>query len=163
MTLMRIIGTFLYYLTGIVVGCASLGATFYVHSVIQSRGEAPGDPFYWAITVLPGLLSVIPALLSAFALRRVARKMAWVKSWQWLLTGTVAGLAVFWLLGFAGLRLERTYFGTEFQPAKTILQFLLLGPMLITTRPLWWPVPALLATSLILWLVERAFARWAGR
>ena len=117
-----------------------------------------GDDYYNIIVLTPPILSIVPATLGTWLLRRLAKWFGWTRWWQWALAGVLVGLAAIWGFGYAGLAVENTRLSLAWQSAKSALMMgLLLGPMMYTFQPWWLPVPALLGVALILWLAQRSF------
>lgn len=154
----RVFGTFLYYLTAIVAGGILLAVTSAME--MRSRGTSIDSevPLFSVVAVIPGLLSALPFWVAAFILRRLARRFGWRSALVWIAAGVPLSLGAFWLLGQLGFWIERTYFSMQWMGVKTAVMMLLLGPMMTATKPWWLPVPAALLTTLLLWLIHRAFA-----
>jgi hypothetical protein len=148
--------TFFYYLAAFAGGALIWGLTFYLHARGSGSISVEGteDPYYPIVSAVPILLNVLPQLAAAVLLRKLARRRAWRAAWQWLAAGTAISLALVFVFGWLGVALERARFSLELQGAKTILLFILLGPMILTTKPLWLPALAVALVSLLLWLVE---------
>lgn len=151
-------GSLAYYLAAVVCGSFFLAVSY--HGSFLASGAARE---HWArdflfVYFFTVSLGFIPQLLAAFSLRRLASRLGWTRAWQWVAAGSVLFLVVLWGLGKLGLAVEDAYFAQGFQKLKAALMFLLVGPMMATTKPMWLPVPAAAATSWVLYLVHRAFA-----
>lgn len=151
-------GTVLYHGIAFVANAVLLVGSFWLHLRVTTPPSAPGDDYYNLVVLLPAILTIIPATLGTWLLRRLAKWFGWTRWWQWALAGVVVGLAVIWGLGRVGLAVENARFSLAWQPVKSALMFgLLLGPMMYTFQPLGLPMPALAAVALLLWLAQRAF------
>jgi hypothetical protein len=150
--------TITYYFTAFVGGAIAWGGVFYLYNrfVRDAGASEPGDPYFLIISIVPILLNVVPQMVAAVILRVLARRMAWSASWQWVLAGTVISLAVVFAAAQFALSLENTRFSIELQRWKTMIMFLFLGPMIVTTRPLWLPAIAAAMVSFLLWAVQHA-------
>lgn len=156
MSLRSLFGTLLYYLAAMLLGVILLAAAFHFHARWR-QSVAEDEPMHLAISLLPALLSILPQLVSAFLLRRLARWLAWTRAWQWMLAGSVLTLAVLWGCGQAGLALETAHFSRGVQPFKTVLLLLLVGSMMASTKPFWLPIPGAALLALVLFLIHRRF------
>ncbi len=151
------IGTLLYYAVAFFANALFLPLVYWLYMRSQQEPSEAGDSYYSIVTLLPALLSVLPLTLGAWLLRRLARWFAWTRWWQWLLAGALTGFVALWGFGKLGLVIERAYFSLAWQPVKSALMFgLLLGPMMFSFQPWWLPLPAILATTGVLFLVQRA-------
>ncbi len=150
-------GTLLYHVIAFFANAVLLVGSFWLYLRAATPPSAPGDDYYNLIVLLPAILTIVPATLGTWLLRRFAKWFGWTRWWQWLAAGVAVGLAVIWTLGKAGLAVENAHFSFAWQSAKVTLMNLLLGPMMYTFRPWWLPVPALAAVALLLWLAQRAF------
>lgn len=150
--------TIAYYFTAFAGGALAWGGVFYLYNrfVRDAGASEPGDPYFAIISIVPILLNVLPQLVAAVILRKLARRMAWRARWQWVLAGTVISLAVVFAAAHLALSLENARFSIELQRWKTMLMFMLLGPMIVTTRPVWLPAIAVALVSFLLWAVEHA-------
>ena len=160
MVLRSLFGTLLYYLTAMLLGVIFLAAAFYLHARAH-QNVAEDEPYHVAISLLPALLSIVPQLVSAFLLRRLARWLRWTRGWQWMLAGSVLTLAVLWGCGQAGLALETAHVSQQLQPFKIMLMVLLVGSMMATTKPFWLAIPGAALLALLLFLTHRKFASQA--
>jgi len=153
--------TFSYYLTAFVGGALAWGTTYYLYKRFGSSLalSASDDPYYLIIMVVPILQNALPQLLAAIVLRKLARRFAWRRWWQWLLAGSVLSLAVVYGFGRLGLLIEGNRLPPELQSLKLLLFLALMGPIMASIQPLWVPVAAVAATSLLLWLVENVIGR----
>lgn len=157
MSLRSALGTSLYYLVAVFLGVVLLATAFHLHA--RSRqAVAEDEPLHLIISLAPALLSIVPQWISAFLLRRLARAFGWKRAWQWMLAGSVLTLVVLWLCGEAGLALESRHFAPQYQPLKAVLIFLLVGAMMLGTKPFWLPLPGAALLALVLFLIERKFA-----
>lgn len=151
-------GTLLYHLIAFLANAVLLVSSFWLYLRLTTPPSTPGDDYYSLVELLAPILTIVPATLGTWLLRRLARWFGWTRWRQWALAGTVVGLAVIWGLGRIGLAVESARFSLAWQPVKSGLMFLLLlGPMMYTFRPWWLPLPALVVVALVLWLAQRAF------
>jgi hypothetical protein len=156
----RWVGTLLYHLIALFANAVLLVGTFWLHLRVTTPPSAVGDDYYNIVILLPAILTILPATLGTWLLRRLACWLGWTRWWQWLLAGVVVGLAVIWGLGRVGLAVENAHFSLAWQTAKvTLMNLFFLGPMMYTFQPVGLPVPALATVALILWLAQRAFGR----
>jgi len=148
----------LFYVAAFFTNAFFLVSSLWLFIQAEQGASEPGDSYYGIVELLPALLTIIPATLGAWILRRLARWFSCRRWWQWLLAGSAIGLAVVQGLGRLGLAVERASFPVSWQPLKAaLMEALLTGPMTFTFRPWWLPVPALAAVALVLFLVQRAF------
>jgi hypothetical protein len=156
-------GSIVYYLGAVVCGCFFLAVSFYVFAVLK-EGTSLED---WAKTAIivyffTIVFGLFPVLLGAFVLRRTMRALGWADVWRWVASGVGVFLGVLWALGVVGLWVERAYFAPQYQQVKAVLMFLLVGPMMLTTKPFWLPIPAAATTAWVLFLIHRAFEPRGG-
>lgn len=151
-------GTLLYHVIALLANAVLLTGSFWLYLRATTPASAPGDDYYNIVVLLPAILTILPATIGTWLLRRLTRWLGWTRWWQWALAGVVTGLAVIWGLGQAGLAVENARFSLAWQATKVaLMNTLLLGPMMYTFRPWWLPVPALAAVAVILWGAQRAF------
>jgi hypothetical protein len=151
-------GTLLYHVIAFFANAVLLVSSFWLYLRATTPPSASGDDYYNVIVLTPPILTILPATLGTWLLRRLAQSFGWTRRWQWALAGVVVGLAVIWGFGRAGMAVENARFSLAWQPLKSALMFgLLLGPMMYTFQPWWLPAPALAAVALILWLAQHAF------
>jgi hypothetical protein len=151
-------GTLLYHVIAFFANAVLLVLSFWLYLRATTPPSAPGDDYYNIVVLLPAILTILPATLGTWLLRRLARWFRWTRWWQWMLAGVLVGLAVIWGFGRAGLAVENAHFSLAWQSVKVaVMNFLLLGPMMYTFQPVGLPVPALAAVALLLWLAQRAF------
>lgn len=150
--------TFLYYLTAFAGGALLWAATFYLHARWTGSISVEGteDPYYAIISVVPILLNILPQLVAAMILRKLARRFSWHSAWQWLLAGAAISVVVLFACAGVGLAVEKARLSLELQGPKTILLLILMGPIILTTKPLWLPAIPAAFLSLLLWAVEPA-------
>lgn len=152
-------GSIAYYLAAVVCGSfflsASYSAYFLLFKGASSQNWARNFIFVYFFTVLLGL---VPQILGAWALRRIATRLGWGAWWQWLLAGTAIFVAIVWGVGQLGLLVEGVRFPPEWMSAKVALMSVLVGPIFVALNPMWVPVPAAAATAWVLYSVHRAFA-----
>jgi hypothetical protein len=151
-------GTLLYHVIAFFANAGLLTGSYWLYLRATAPPSAPGDDYYNIVVLLPAILTILPATIGAWVLRRLARWFGWTRWWQWTLAGVLVGLAVIWGLGRAGLAVENARFSLAWQATKVaLMNVLLLGPMMYTFQPWWLPAPALAAVALILWLAQRSF------
>jgi len=150
-------GTLLYYVIAFFANAVLLVGSFWLYLRLTTPPSEAGDDYYNIVVLLPAILTIVPATLGTWLLRRLAKWFAWTRWWHWLAAGVAVGLAVIWTLGKAGLAVENTHFSLAWQTVKVSLMNILLGPMMYTFQPWWVPVPALAGVALILWRAQRAF------
>jgi hypothetical protein len=103
-------------------------------------------------------LALLPQLLAAWALRRLALLLAWRNFATWLVAGSVIWLGLLWVIGQLGVAVQATRGTPGWYYAKLAAMFLLVGPWFALQQPLWIPLPAAVATAWVLFTVHRAFA-----
>ena len=146
--------TLLYYVTAFFGGVAAWLAAAYAYAKIGAPLPLESeDPYYEIITLAPLALNAIWQMASAVALRKLARRLAWRAWWQWALAGTALTLALLWGLGAAGNTIESAHFSFEYQKWKATALLFLLGPMVLTMRPLWVGLLGAGMTATLLWAV----------
>lgn len=154
----RWVGTLLYHVIALAANAGALVFSFWIFLRMIAPPGTPGDDYYNLIVLLPAILTIVPATLGTWLLRRLARCFGWTRWWQWLAAGVAVGLAVIWGLGRVGLAVENAHFPLAWQTVKIgLMNLLLLGPMLYTFRVWWLPVPALAVVALILFAAQRSF------
>lgn len=150
-------GSIAYYLAAVVCGSFFLAASYYgffLWTGASSRNWGRDFLFIYVITIP---LALLPQLLSAWLLRRLALRVAPRSLPVWLAAGTVIWLAVLWSVGQLGAAVQAIRAPAALPDAKVAVMFLLVGPMYASQQPLWIPMPAAAATAGVLFLVHRAF------
>lgn len=150
--------TLVFYVTAFLANALLLVSTVWLYLRATEAPSEPGDTYYGIVELLPAILSIVPATLCMWLLRRLARRFAWRRWWQWALAGTAGGFTVIWGLGRLGLAIERTRLPLEWQSAKNTVMFLLLdGPLALSFLDWWLPLPALAAAASLLFLLQKTF------
>jgi len=146
--------TLLYYVTAFLGGVAAwLGAAYAYAKMAAPMPLEAEDPYYEIITLAPLALNAILQMATAVVLRKLARRFALRAWWQWALAGTALSLALLWGLGAAGNAIESARFSFEYQKWKATALLFLLGPMVLTMRPLWVGILGAGVTATLLWAV----------
>lgn len=146
-----------YYPAAVIAAGLFVAAAYYAHSVAQWGADERWARTFLVTLVVTTLGGLLPYLLAAFVLRRAARAGSWRRGWQWMAAGVAVGMAVLWTVVRCGYLVEQAYFPPEWQQAKSILMFPFLGPIMLSAKPLWLPVPAFAATAYVLFRIQRAF------
>lgn len=153
-------GSIAYYLAVVVCGSFFLAAAYFAY--LLAKGDPTSHPgrdflFFYFFVVLAG---VVPHLVGAWILRRVASRLRWSRGWQWMTAGTAIGMALLWIMGQLALAAQGSLRSPieQWTPLKLAFMAATIGPMYFLTEPLWIPVPAIAMTSLLLYRVDRAFA-----
>ncbi len=148
-------GSLAFYMTAVIVGSFFMSATYHVFAL--ATGAPLDHPFrdYFFAYFLTVMLSMLPLLLMAFVLRRLAIAFRWSVPWPWMLCGAALFLALVQALGRLGVALQSDRLVVEWW--RMGLTFLLAGPMLAILQPFWLPLPAGTATAFLLYRVHRAF------
>ena len=153
---MKWLRTFFYYVVAFGGGALAWGLAFYLHKRFDNTMSIEGtqDTFYPIIAVVPILQNALPQTIAAGILRRVAKKFAWAKVWQWLFAGMAISHAIVFIFGRLGLAIETARLPLEWQSLKMSVFFALMGPiMAVSVLPLWVPLLATGSISLILWCI----------
>jgi hypothetical protein len=148
-------GSLAYYFCAVVCGSFFLAAAYYGYSLTtRSSGEHVGRDFLvtYFFTLMLGLL---PLLLSAFLLRRLATAFRWQTAWPWIFVGAAFFLGLVQGLGRLGNAVQSDRLVVEWW--RLALSFALAGPMLAIKQPLMLPLPAGALTAFLLYRVHRAF------
>ena len=145
-------GSIAYYLAAAVCGSFFLAASYYGYFLWAGSSSQHWGRDFFFLYFFGLLFGVVPLILSAWALRRVAAWLGWRQGGQWLLAGTGIFVTVIWGLGRLGIALTDAVF-----PGVMTLMPLLGGPMFAALYPPWIPLPAAIATAWVLHSVHRAF------
>jgi len=150
-------GSIAYYLAAVVCGSFFLAVSYYGSLLWTGASRQNWGRDFLFIYVITIPLALLPQLLSAWLLRRLAWRVA-PRSWPvWLAAGTIIWLAVLWSVGQVGAAVEQIRPSPAWVNLKVVVMFLLVGPMYASQQPLWIPVPAAAATAWVVFLVHRAF------
>lgn len=153
----RWIATPLFYVTAFFANALFLVSSLWLFLRATEAPSEAGDSYYGVVEIAPAILTVLPATLAIWMLRRLARRTGRTNVWQWAVAGAAIGFAWIWLLGRAGLAVERAYFSQQWQSLKSGVQLALLdGPMSLSFYPWWLPLPALAATAALLFFLQRS-------
>ncbi len=147
-------GSLAYYFAAIACGCFFLAVSYFAYFLTTgAKVEHPARDFIF-IYFVAILVGWIPLVLIGLLLRRLANrwKLAWL--WQWVIAGCVIAAAVFLLMAAIGSGIEQ-WRGPAY--LRTALLFVFVGPFFMAKQPLWLPLPAIAATTWVLFLVHRAF------
>jgi hypothetical protein len=147
-------GSLAYYGCAVVLGSFFVAATYYPY---LKRGLPKSDwPKEFIVTFFfTFLLTLIPHLLSAFLLRRLAVRFDWTGALPWMAGGTAISFASVYFLGVAG-NFWQTLPGTASWIHGGVF-FLFVGPWFALKQPLWLLLPPGIVTSFFLWRTHRAF------
>lgn len=148
-------GSIAYYSAVVVCGSFFLAATYYPYFLTQGAPTAHWARDFIVTYFFTVLVTFSPLVLVAFLLRRLARRFRWNSRWLWILTGTALFAAIVWLLGQVGEALQSTRGAVSWW--RMALMFFLVGPMLALKNPFWLVIPPGALTSLVLYLIDRAF------
>lgn len=150
-------GSIAYYSAGIVSGSFFLAASYYGYFLWMGASSSHWgrDLLYIYMLTIP--LGLLPQLLAAWALRRLAGRLAWRHIAIWLVAGSVIWLGLLWVFGQLGVAVQATRGTPGWYYTKLAAMFLLVGPMYAVQQPLWIPLPAAVATAWVLYTVHRAF------
>jgi hypothetical protein len=150
-------GSIAYYLAGIVCGSFFLAASYYGFFLWTGASSQHWGRDFLYIYMLTIPLALLPQVLGAWALRRLARRFAWRSLALWLVVGPLIWLGVLWVIGQLGVAVQATRGTPGWYYAKLAAMFVLVGPMYAVQQPLWIPLPAAVATAWVLFTVHRAF------
>jgi hypothetical protein len=147
-------GSLAYYGCAVVLGSFFVAVTYYVY--LKWNLPKRDWPKEFIVTYFfTFLLTLLPQLLSAFLLRRVATRFGWKQVWAWIACGTAVSFAIVVALGLAG-RFWQTLPNTSSWAHGGIF-FLFVGPWFALQHPLWLLVPPGVLTAFFLHRVHRAF------
>lgn len=150
-------GSIAYYSAGIVCGSFFLAASYYGYFLWMGASSQHWGRDFLYIYMLTIPLGLLPQLLAAWTLRRLARRFAWRSFAVWLVAGSVIWLGLLWVFGQLGTAVQATRGVPGWYYPKLAAMFLLVGPMYAVQQPLWIPLPAAVATVWVLYTVHRAF------
>jgi hypothetical protein len=155
-------GSLVYYLTSWICGGLFLTLAMYVRETVAPAGMGIGPSAAGAAIITTYFLVLIfcafLSLLFAFVLRRLMSWLRAEKLWQWALAGTALALPMAWGIRWA----SRATDAIGLQGAwRQLAVFLFLGVRGIAERHVLLALPAAAATSAVLFLIHRAFAREA--
>lgn len=148
-------GSLAYYSVAVVVGSFALSATYFVNALVHGAGREHLGRDFLFVYFFALILGMIPLVVSAWFLRRLAWKFGWKTAWPWMLAGAVLFLLAVWALGAAGGRLEKI---PGIAGWKSALMLLLLGTMIASQQPFWVPLLSGAVTGYMLYRVQCAFA-----
>ncbi len=150
-------GSIAYYSAGVVCGSFFLAASYYGFFLWTGASSQHWGRDFLYIYMLTIPLALLPQLLAAWTLRRLARSFAWRSLAIWLVVGPLLWLGLLWVVGQLGVAVQATKFGAQWVNLKVAVMFLLVGPWFAVQQPLWIPLPAAVATAWVLYSVHRAF------
>ena len=150
-------GSLAYYFAAVVVGSASLAVLFYLFALwlgrVDSRSNWARDIILINFYAIP--LGMVPQIIIAFSLRKLAMRLGWRSHWAWAAAGMGVTCLTIWALGMLGAQVER-------MPGSPMwrypLLFILVGPRLIAQEAIWLTLPAGAVTAVILCRIHSAFA-----
>lgn len=151
-------GSIAYYSAAVVCGSFFLAASYYGYFLWMGASSQQWGRDFLFIYVVTIPLGLLPQLLGAWALRRLALRLPWRSVVVWLLGGMAIWAALLWGVGQLGIAMEAARVPSQWVNAKVAVMFVLVGPMFVAQQPLWLPLPAAVATAWVLFLVHRAFA-----
>jgi hypothetical protein len=151
-------GSLAYYSAGIVSGSFFLAASYYGFFLWTGASSQHWGRDFLYIYMLTIPLALLPQLLAAWAVRRLALLFVWRNFATWLVAGSVIWLGLLWVIGQLGVAVQATRGTPGWYYAKLAAMFVLVGPMFAVQQPLWIPLPAAVATAWVLFSVHRAFA-----
>ncbi len=154
-------GSIAYYLAAVVCGSFFLSASYYGFFLWMGASSQHWGRDFLYVYMLTIPLGLLPQLLAAWAVRRLACLFAWRDLAMWLAAGSVIWLGLLWTIGQLGIAVQATPSSPEWGYAKLGAMFLLVGPMYAVEQPLWIPLPAAVATAWVLFTVHRAFEEQA--
>jgi len=150
-------GSLVYYLTGWVCGSFLLAIAVWLHALARggqpmfvSKGAADLLTIYFFCLTFGWFQSIF----AAFFLRRIAIYAKFDRSWQWAITGA----AVWPILIFA---LDKLGGSATWGPNSSNSGWTLfvLGAMIVRREAIWIAAPAGALAALVLFAVNRSFAR----
>jgi len=148
-------GSLAYYFAAITLGSFFLAVTYYVHFLLNGAPRENIGRDFLVTFFFTVMLTLLPMLLCAFLLRRVAVAFRWSAPWPWMLAGAALFLALVQALGWLGNALQTDRLVVEWW--RMALTFLLVGPMLAIKQPWWLPLPAGALTAWLLFRIHSAF------
>ncbi len=149
-------GSIAYYLAAVVCGSFFLSTSYYGYFLwmgASSRHWVRDFLFIYVVTIP---LALLPQLLGAWTLRRVALRLP-RRLYVWLSAGTLIWIALLWAVGQLGSAVHAARVSPEWSSIKVAVMFVLVGPMYVAQQPFWIPLPAAAATAWVLYRVHRAF------
>ena len=155
-------GSLVYYLSSWICGGLFLTLAMYVRETVAPAGMGIGPSGAGAAIITTYFLVLIfcafLSLLFAFVLRRLMSWLRAEKLWQWALAGAGLALPMAWGVRWA----SRATDAIGLQGAwRQLAVFLFLGVRGIAERHVLLALPVAAATSAVLFLIHRAFAREA--
>ncbi|MBI1749173.1 MAG: hypothetical protein HY234_02735 [Acidobacteria bacterium] len=135
-------GSLAYYFAAITLGSFFLAVTYYAHLLLDGAPRENIGRDFLVTYFFTVMLTLVPMLLCAFLLRRVAVAFRWSAPWPWMLCGAGLFLTLVQALGWLGNAVQTDKLVVE--SWRMALMFLLVGPMLAVKQPFWLPLPAAL-------------------
>jgi hypothetical protein len=155
-------GSLVYYLSSWICGGLFLTVAMFLQEMASPTGMGMGPPAAGAAIITNYfLVLVFCAFLSfvfAFILRRIMALFHAENLWQWVLTGTGLALPMAWGVRWASHVIDTI--GLQ-GAGHEIAIFLFLGVRGIAENHVWLGLPVAAATSVVLFLIHRAFEQKA--
>lgn len=148
-------GSLAYYFAAITLGSFSLAFTYYAYSLATGAPRENIGRDFLVTYFFTVMLTLLPMLLCAFILRRVAVGFRWSTPWLWMAVGAALFLGMVQALGGLGHAVQSDKLIVEWW--RMALTFVLVGPMLAVKQPFWLPLPAGAITAWLLFRIHRAF------
>jgi hypothetical protein len=149
-------GSLAYYMAAIVCG-----SFFFTLAQFLIGRENHGGPPDWAKAFLfafflETIFGLVPQVLGAFLLRRLAKPLRWTEAWHWAVGGAGLFVLVLITLGMIGTAFSRLASGPQLEQ---IGRFFFGRAMDSIHGGIWQGLIAGGLTALVLFLVQRAFSR----
>jgi hypothetical protein len=148
-------GSLAYYFAAVTLGGFFLAVTYYAHFLLHGAPRENMGRDFLVTYFFTMMLTLLPMLLCAFLLRRMAVGFRWSTPWPWMLAGAALFLGFVHGLGWLGNAVDSNKMIVEWW--RMALMVVLVGPRLAIKQPWWLPFPAGALTASLLFRIHRAF------